>query len=307
MRLIPLQDITLSASNVSASTYNEWSASHGTYNVGDNVKITNATSGLENEYECLVTHTAATDKNPEDDTTDWLYLGASNKWKMFDGYVNTQTEKATSIEVTVAGESHVDSIVFFDLHASSVQVVTKSGTTTISDETIDLSQDIADWYEYFFADYEFRSDIYVEVSGLYPTLTIEVTINAIGSSDAKCGMLCLGRGKHLGNTQYAPNIGIEDYSAKATNAFGETYLNQRAYSKKVSADLWLDSGQIDVVNKALAAARSTACVWQFNNPSLMNAATDYESLIIYGFFADFSIVLEGVTKSACSLEIEGLI
>jgi len=307
MRLIPLQDITLLASNVPASTYAEWSDAGVSYTDGDNVKITNATSGLENEYECLVTHTSAADKNPETDTTNWFYLGASNKWKMFDSYVNTQSKNATSIEVTVAGEAYVDSIVFFNLYASSVQVITKSGTTTISDETIDLSQEIADWYEYFFAEFEFRSDLYVEVSGLYPTLTIEVTINAISGSDAKCGMLCLGRGKHLGNTQYAPTIGIEDYSAKATNDFGETYLNQRAYSKKISADLWLDSGQIDVVNKALAAVRSTPCVWQFNNPSLGDVATDYESLIIYGFFADFSIVLEGAVKSACSLEIEGLI
>lgn len=307
MRLVPLQNITLISSNVSGSTYAEWSATHGTYNAGDNVKITNATTGLEKEYECLVTHTAAADKNPETDTTDWLYLGASNKWKMFDTFVNTQTQNSGSIEVTIEGEAHIDSVVFFNLYASSVQVVTKSGTTILSDNTYDLSQDIADWYEYFFSEFDFRSTLYAEVPGLYPSLTVDVTITAAGTAPARCGMVCMGRGKYLGDTQYGLSYSIEDYSVKDTNVFGETYLNQRPYSKKISADLWLTSGQIDVINKALATVRATPCVWQFNNPSLGETATDYESLIIYGFSNDFSTVLQGPIKSACSLEIEGLI
>jgi len=306
MQLIVPQVITLLLSNVTASTYGEWSAFHGTYTNGDNVKITDAVTLLENEYECLITHTAAADKNPETDTTDWLYLGASNKWKMFDDYTNTQTENASTIEITVAGESYVDTIAFFNLSASSVNVVCKSGTTIISDDTYDLTQEIADWYEYFFAEFEYRTDLIVPVSGLYSSLTFEITITAFSGSNAKCGHIVLGRGVKLGDTQYAPTISIEDYSAKSTNAFGETYLNQRAYAKTINAALWLTTAQIDTVNRKLATVRSIPCVWQFNNPDC-TSPTDYESLIIYGFYKDFSIILEGPIKSACNLEIEGLI
>ncbi len=306
MKLIPLQDITLNSGNVAGSTYDEWSASHGTYSVGNNVKITNSTTGLENEYECLVEHTAATDKNPEDDTTDWLYLGASNKWKMFDGFTNTQTEKATSLVVNITGESYVDALALFNLSGTNVNVITKSGATTISDEDYALDYEIANWFEYFFSDFEYRSDLLIPIPGLYASLTIAITITALSGIDAKCGHCCIGRGIELGNTQYSPKISIADYSAKSTNAFGETYLNQRSYAKRITVDMWLNTAQIDLVNRHLATVRATPCVWQFNN-SGTGADTDYESLIIYGFYNDFSIVLQGPVKSACSLEIEGLI
>lgn len=303
MNLIPLQAVTMSASNVTGSTYNEWSASHGTYNDGDYVKITNGTTGLENEYECLVTHTADSDHDPETDTTSWLYLGASNKWALLDGFTNTQTENSTTIEITVAGESYIDTLALFNLAGTSVQVVTKLSGATLSDETYNLDEDIGDWYEYFFADFNQITDKLIEIPGLYATLTIEITITG---ATAKCGMLCLGRSKYLGGTEYSPKIGIEDYSAKDTNVFGETYLNQRAYSKTLSATLWLNTARIDVVQKALATVRSTAAVWQLNNTE-NSSPTNYESLIIYGFYSDFSIILSGPVQSACNLEIEGLI
>ncbi len=302
MKLIPLQQINLSSSNVTASTYDEWSDDSVSYSVGDNVKVTDSTTSRVDEYECTESHTSSSDSYPPNDSTNWLYLGASNRWKMFDDYVNTQTSNLNTIEVTISTSSFVDTVALFNLEALTVQVVCKDDTIEVFNTTYDLSvTTINNWYDYFFEDFKYKSDLFVTIPGLYKNLTVEITITASTNNDAKCGHCVLGKSLELGCTTYSPTISINDYSTKSTNEFGETYLNQRTYAKTISAIISIDSVNIDRVMENLANIRSTPCVWQFNED------TFYNSLTIYGFFKDFSILLQSPLVSTCNLEIEGLI
>jgi len=101
------------------------------------------------------------------------------------------------------------------------------------------------------------------------------------------------------------SISILDYSRKDTDDFGNTYLRQGNYAKKVECDIWLQNGQIDWVRKKLADVRATPAVYNFNNVNLQTS--DFESLIVYGFYRNFEIIIPGINYSKCSFEVEGLI
>ena len=302
-KLTPAQAITVNSTTAAVSTYDEWASDHGTYSVADNVKITVTGSGvLEEEYECLAEHEASAGTNPATDTTNWLDTGASNAYKMFDDLVSSQTEKATSIVVDITPADRVDELALFNVFGETVAVVCKSGVTEVYNESHSLDNTIIrDWLEYFYNPFDLSSDLVVEIPGLYPTLTINVTVMYTGAT-AKVGHLAVGLSQDIGKAQYSPSVSIADYSAKATNDFGETYLNQRAYAKTVGCVLNIDSVNFDAIATRLAAVRATPAVWQINNSS-----TDYSSLIVWGFFKDFDLLLQSNNLSTCSLEIEGLI
>ena len=304
MKLIPPQKITLNSSNVAESDLSEW-LSGTTYNVGDQVYVTLAEDGLTEVtphkiYESLTS--SNTGNYPGGDPTNWLDTGATNRWKMFDDYVSSQTENPDSIQVNLTPESYVDTLALFGLAGTEVTVVCSSGGTVVDTQTISLvSENVSNWFDYFFSGFEFTRTAVIAVPGLYSSMTIDVTITYTGDT-AKCGHCALGLSQFLGKTQYAPTSSINDYSAKETNDFGETYLNQRAFAKTLSADLYLASGAVDKVINSLTAVRSTPCIWQFNN-----SGTEYETLVIFGFYKDFDVVLQSFKHSECSIEIEGLI
>jgi len=307
MKLIVPQAITLVSSNVSGSTYGEW-ASGTTYAIGNQVKVTDSSTGFEREYESLAGSNIGNDPTI-DAGTNWLYLGYSNKHKMFDNFTNTITTNTTSIVIEITGESYIDTVALFNLDAVEVQIIAESSGVEIYNETFDLvDADISDAYEYFFAGFEFKNKLAIsgDVLGLYPSIVLTIKITAETGESAGCGHIVIGRGVNIGWTEYTPSISITDYSTRETNEFGETYLLQRAYADIISADVNLYSAAIDIIRRRLTAVHSIPCVWDFNNQRA-SMSTEYSALLVYGFYKNFDLMLESYKISTCSLEIEGLI
>lgn len=173
--------------------------------------------------------------------------------------------------------------------------------SVISHNTVELGAlVVADYYEYFFGTIIYVEDLFWE----YPyyansRLIIEI---ATQSGTAACGIVSLGKTYKLGRTSYDPKIGIEDYSKKETDTLGRTYLSQGAYAKTLDIDMWLYNYEIDYVYRRFAAIRGRAAIFNANNEG-----TSYETMIVYGFYEDFKIVIPGPTISKCSIEIQGLI
>jgi hypothetical protein len=104
----------------------------------------------------------------------------------------------------------------------------------------------------------------------------------------------------MGDTQYGATASIIDYSKKNTDALGNTTFAKLAYSKRMTANLSLDNGQLNKVQRVLADLRATPCAW------LGVDAAGFEPLTVFGFYRNFSIDIAYPTSSYCSLEIEGL-
>ena len=258
-------------------------------------------------YESLIADN--TGNNPAETNNEvsaepaWLKLGAVNKWEMFDGMLGSYTERDEEIVVSIEFSRSLDSIALLGMAGQEVVIAVENTSGSITESiTKDLTEDpLIDWGEYFFKPLvEPRSDYTTKFQNLYLTGTVTVTIKNPDDT-AKCGLLLLGRGEYIGAAQYGINSGIMDFSKKERDDFGRTFLKQGAYAKLLNVDLFVPNPVYDRTSRTLSAYRGKAIVWDANANT-----TDYTSFVVYGFFIDFRMRLNGPSMSECVLEIEGL-
>lgn len=234
----------------------------------------------------------------------WLEISATNRWKAFDQKVGSQTSQATSITYTITPGVIVDSIAFLNLDAVTVRIVSTAGGVVVYDKTTDListvitgSYGVYDWYSYFFStEFKLTDIVFLDLPP-YLNAILTITITYTGGT-AKVGGIVLGVQANLGITQYSPSIGIHDYSIKEQDVWGVYSITERTFSKKMSCDILVESVSIADVQNLLASYRSTLLIWI--------GSEDYPSLIVYGFYKDFNIVISYPTFAIMSLEVEGL-
>ena len=310
MDLIKLIDIDLDSSTVSESAHSEYDPTH-TYTAAD-IAANTVYVSYEDEDPYEVTDRtpheiyksladANLDNYPPDNPAKWSLIGATNRWRMFDSFVNTQTEDTTTIVVEIDA-SKTNSIGLFRLIGKTVTFTSTVDGTIKKTEIIDLDDSpVYDYYGYFFADFSYKSDIFWVYPYYYSDAVLKIEIEPY-QSETKCGMCALGKSVILGKTQWNPHIGINDYSKKTTDDLGRTYLNQGNFAKRIDIDIWIENAEVDMVRRLLAGVRGL--------PILINAngsETNYESLISYCFWETFEIIIPGPIRSKCTAEFQGLI
>ena len=147
------QTIAASDFNVTASALSEYNSATA-YTTGNQVKVSFESDGTTPRtpvYEYEAAGSTTGNYPPDDDGTNWTLIGASNRWKMFDAYVSSQTTNTDTIEVTLT-VTKADRLYLLNLDAYSVTIVcAEADTTPISSETVDLTDtDSGSWSEYFF-------------------------------------------------------------------------------------------------------------------------------------------------------------
>jgi len=295
MRIIKPVEITpaiLTSSNVPETDYAAWSAATA-YAVGDKVLYNHR------NYEALVASTGA---NPETDTSDppkWLDLGADNRWRMFDDKVGSLTEQAGSIAVELQPGAVINSVALFNLLGRSATVtLTDPSEGIVYQRTVSLvDAGVSDWYEWFFAPIGRQTDFVLLDLPAYGTATLSVTIDN-ASDTAAVGHLVMGRQAELGVAVYGSGVGITDYSRKETDAFGNSVVVERSFSKRAEFDVVVETPQIGRVQRMLAGLRAQPVVWI--------GAEGYESTFLFGYYRDFQISISGPSVSDASITVEGL-
>lgn len=288
---------TINSSMITSSnateTYSNYSSAT-TYALGNRVVYGNFI------YESL----ANTNLNHQPNTspTWWLEFGPSNKWAMFDNKVDTQTIASTPLSVVVTPSSIINSMSILNIDAVSLSITITDGPSgpTVYSKTINLDDtEIFDWYMYFFEPYDFRTDVVLTDLPPYSAAVISVDVSKV-SGNVAVGNFLIGNVIVLGSTQYGAQAGIRDYSIKETDAFGNTTFVPRAFSKRMQAQVYLNNTTLNYVTKSLTNLRAVPAVWIGSEDS------DFQPLIVYGFYRDFNIEISYPTTSLCSLEIEGL-
>ena len=250
-------------------------------------------------YQSLVKNNLG--NTPSTSPLYWLDIGPNNIHAMFDNQISTATISATPLNV-VFKPGIFNSLALIGLSGNQVAVTVRDGTggpiiysaTFALDGTV-----ISDWYQYFFEPFVQKSE--VVMTDIPPFSNSEVTISLTGGSTVQIGLCSFGTFYFLGDAEYGANVGITDYSRKDTDDFGVTTFVQRAYSKRMSARLMLDTAQINRIQRILADIRATPSLW------IGADGDDYLPTLMYGYYRDFSIDIAYQNKSFCSLEIEGLI
>jgi len=234
------------------------------------------------------------------DAAWWLDMGSNRRWRMFDLSNSSQSTNADEIDVSVQVTGRANAVSLLNIAADTVQIIASTATDgEIYNQTFELTSDsgVNNWYDYFFEPIVRKGDLVVTDLPVNGDPLIEVIADATGST-VRIGTLVIGQSIILGATIYGAQIGIQDYSRKVTDDFGNWTIVQRAFSKKAQYKVWMDNAKIDAAAAFLATIRATPCVFKGDG--------DYAALYIFGFFKNWNIEIPGPNKSYLSLDIEGL-
>lgn len=295
LRPMTVNDAALTSSTVAETDYAAYS-SGTTYALGARVIVVSA--NVHKIYESL--QASNLNHAPASSPTWWLDIGSTNRWRMFDQGVATQTVNLNSIDVTLKATGRVNGLVLLNIAAASVQViVTDAVEGEVYNRTISLisTAGINNWYSYFFEPVVRYADQVVLDMPAYYAPTVRVILSAPGET-VKAGALLLGLQVDVGGTQYGAGVGIQDYSVKTQNAFGDYTILERAFRKRASFTVWVEAGKVDQLHSLLAEFRAT--------PTVYIGSDLYAAMIVYGFYKDFNIAIAYARESICTIELEGL-
>ena len=241
---------------------------------------------------------------PDLDLTNWLDLGATNKYRMFDNIISSVSSRVGGIQFTLTPNQIVNSIALLNVNASTVRVVmTDPVDGVVYDQTKELrgSGEVTDYFSYFFAPLVSLTDLNTAIFldlPTRPTATITVYISS-GAALVEVGEVVYGIQSVIGRTNYGTSIGIKSYSRKDIDEFGKVTVVKRKNSKYCEYDVDIDNTNLVFVQRLFQDIDSVPCVF-IGNP-------DMEELIVYGFYSDFKSTISFPTVSKCTLRVEGLI
>ncbi|MDX9843920.1 MAG: hypothetical protein RBT42_09205 [Aquabacterium sp.] len=286
-----ITDAKLVSSSIPENDHPVWSAATA-YAKGDRVILVSTHS----IYQRLVAGTTAA--SPDVDPENWQRVGPTNRWAMFDRAVGSLSSATDTMTVTLE-PGIVRALALVDVAAAEAIVTMTDGAETVYSRTVDMRDEsnVIDWESYFFGDFLVRKTV-MTLTDLPPYLNGQVTITLNGTGPVSIGTVAVGSIFNLGVTVHGMSLGIIDYSVKSTDSFGVTAVVERAWAKRMTAQVVLDTTRVDEVHRQLAATRATPAVWI--------GGDRIDQSVIYGFFKDWSIDVAYASKSYCSLTIEGL-
>lgn len=266
--------IGLASSNIPENDYPAWVQ-------GQSVTIGDRRIYEHRVWEALVT--GSPQEIPGTALAVWLDDGPTNQWAMLDGDAATATT-ATGQIMVVLNVGAFDSVALLGLSGYSVTVTTGGSGGTVLQALIPAAV----------------------APSLTSSLTLtgldyaggQVTISIDGPGSVSCSAVSVGTDTDLGQTLTGARIEIVDYSKKVTDAYGTIRVTKRGYSRRIVASVLVDYLDVDRVFHALAAVRQT--------PSLWTAIAGMRSGTVYGYYADWQLVIDGPTHSVYSITIESL-
>ena len=244
-------------------------------------------------------------KTPGLNPTWWQDRGATNRLAMFDNVIGTSTVATTSLTVVYAPGAVFNSIALVNLDAAVIKITIRDGLSgpIIYENIAGVSgAQSYSWYDYFFNDPLLKRTQTI-FSNIPPYLNAHVTLeltNSAGTNVSLAQML-VGDLATLGKTEYGASAGIVDYSIKQTDEFGTTTFVKRAFSKRLNASFNIENSNLNRVQSYLYTLRATPAVWIASDEVRFE-----ETLIVYGFYKDFSTEISYPTFSKCNIEIESL-
>lgn len=250
-------------------------------------------------YQSLITANKGIDPSISP-AGSWLDVAPAARWAALDRKVGTVMGSggATTLTISVMPGA-INALAMLDISAADINIVMSDlAGNPIWSRYVDMAggPPLVSYYDYFFKTPVRRTALII--SDIPPINSSVITITLYDPSGPSVGTIGYGMAVDVGLTTYGVQVGIIDYSRKDTDAFGNTIVTKRAYSKRINCKLEIDATLSDEVARYLSSIRSTPVIW---------AGTDvYDSTIVYGYYKDFGIDVPYPTMHNCSLTIEGL-
>jgi hypothetical protein len=229
------------------------------------------------------------------DTAWWLPLGATNRWKMFDKSVSSQTSAPDMVTVTIMpGELH-NTLTLLNVSGSSVTVSQADSGYTRTRSLV--SHDVLSWYDFYYQEPLWIGDVVFDDIPPYITSPLTVTANSPGNLAAFGGFF-VGKAKVIGGTNWGLTAGILSYSTSETDKFGNTNLVKRDSAKKMNFEVSIQRGYEDEVYRFMKAAENVEMV--------AIASDQYALTLSYGYLGQWEVPLS-IDGKTMPVEWRGLV
>lgn len=312
--------LVLTDSNVvEDATYAEWNSGTA-YVIGNRVKVTTT----HKVYEAVANNTNQFPPNnlsPDITGGEWIEFSPTNRWKAFDQAVQSQTLADSSAGITYEFQinSLMTAVALFNLVGSDVLVrVTPPGAGDWDDtmptddpdyvppvdivtKEVELfdSSILTDWFEYFFAETETKSDILVTGLPGYSGGLLEIEIT--GAATCAVGEIAAGKLENVGQTAWGGRINTLDFSRVDEDVFGNVTILRRGSAKRVEFPAMWPSNDTSRVDRILDSIRATPAVF-----AATTCADDPYGFFVYGFYQTYDINVAGPALSYATIEVRTL-
>lgn len=284
----------LVSTDVPETDYAEW-ASGTTYATGARVIV----AAQHKVYQSAIDGNVG--KSPVTDRAAWLEVGATNRWKPYDKSVSSQVVQANSISYRLKPGKAVTSVGVLNITGgTSLRVrMIDPAAGTVYDKTINLARTpiAPGWWMWFFGERRAPTQALLQDLPSYPSA--DILIDITGSSVLAVGVILLGQARQFSmGIRMGARVGIQDYTRKERNDFGDVMVVERAFAKRAGFSMVLTAEEVDSFHQFLSEVRATPCLWI--------GSKRYEATTVYGFYKSFDIVIAYFNYSDCELELEGL-
>jgi hypothetical protein len=233
----------------------------------------------------------------------WTKLLATNRWSVFDGYIQNQSTRAESAQWVVTPTSITTSISLFNIIGASVTItVTDPTDGLVYDETFDLTDNtgVFDAFSYFFSPVVTKDTLCITNLPPYAGAAISVTVNN-PSAVAAVGQITFGNFEVVGETLNNMELGLKDYTLLNEDEFGRTFPVIRGYANTGSPDILVDTYRILYLRRKLADQRGIPAVWSFDTENGEN------EIAFLGFYTSLSVLYSHGEKSVIYLKFRSLV
>ena len=245
---------------------------------------------------------ANTDTPIKDKTSlSWLYLGKTNKYKMFDEYMSTSTTYEDELVYEFA-VNDIDTICFFGLVAQELKIEIFQGNELVyEDIKSTYTRFASNWLEWTVQPSSYKRIIFFKNIPSFYGATLKVTISFPGSL-ASCSHLIFGKSLDFGMTLVdpKPTSSIRNMVSKDKQADGSVKTSNSQVYKRVTLNVLLDTSRVDEIQDFLEEYSLTPMLFIGVENENMN------SLTAYGFYKDFEQPIT-LDYSQYQIEIEGIV
>ena len=267
-----------------------------TYNKGDEVAREDCGATI---YRSAINNNIGIDPITDTDG-NWVAVGTSNYFAMFDNKNTSQTVNPDEIviEITFNGLVNAVALINVDADQAHFEAWEDDPNELLFEETIDLKDfGVTNLYDFYFSPVRYRSQVV--------KLGLPTMINGTGrltltktNGDVKLGSLVYGDEFRIGQSTIDLDLDFKDYSEKTTNVFGDTEVIIRSYSNLNDYNVIVSNVDIDSVIRFRNTYRGIPLVWiaDENKPYSIN----------YGYFEKFRQTLSHIAYAECTISVQSL-
>lgn len=295
IRPLTITDAMLLSSNVPEDDYPLYGATT-TYGLDERVMMVEP--GTHLVYQSLQAGNIGHD--PATSPTFWVKVGPTNRWRIFDTSITSQSENPDSIDISIKTVGTANGVALLNIDCTSATVRAFDVEFGLVYERVinpAATSGISDIYSYFREPITRVTDVALTDLPAYSNMVLEINMSNPGNI-VRCGGVVVGQTRVLGSLQYGAKSGIANYSVKDRDRWGNFDVVEGPFSRKATWTLRLSAGEVDIVDSLLTKYRAT--------PLVYIGAEQYKCLIVYGYYRDFSVDITYFSESICSLELEGL-